>query len=174
MSITIAQKDAVRARGDVLVVAGAGTGKTTTLVERCLDCLLRETPQVNLDEILMVTFTEAAAAEMRERIRHRLVELSEGNPDQSHWQEQLALFETAQIGTLHSFCFQLIRQHFYELELDPQVAVLPEEEARLQAGEVLESLLQKHYNGQGASSAAVQQLIQTQARGWDEPIRRLV
>ena len=174
MSLTNAQKEAIRARGNVLVVAGAGTGKTTTLVERCLDCLLREVPPVSLDEILMVTFTEAAAAEMRQRIRNRLIEEAERNPAQSHWPEQLALFETAHIGTLHSFCLQLVRQHFYELELDPQVSVLPEEEARLQANEVLEQLLQKHYAGKSEAAAAVQELIQSHARGWDEPIRRLV
>jgi ATP-dependent helicase/nuclease subunit A len=174
MSLTGSQKDAIAARGNVLVVAGAGTGKTTTMVERCLDCLVRQSSPVALDEILMVTFTEAAATEMRQRIRARLIQESEQNPNQTHWLEQLALFETAYIGTLHSFCFQLIRQHFYELELDPQVTVLPEEEARLQADDVLDELLQRHYASRGDTAAAVQQLIQSQGRGWDEPIRRLV
>ena len=174
MSLTHAQKRAVSARGNVLVVAGAGTGKTTTLVERCLDCLLSESPPAALDEILMVTFTEAAAAEMRQRIRLRLLQESERHPDQPHWQEQLALFETAQIGTLHSFCLQLVRQHFYELELDPQLTVLPEAEARLQADEVLEQRLQRHYAGRDETAAAVRQLIQAQGRGWDQPLRRLV
>ena len=69
MSSTTAQSEAIAARGNVLVVAGAGTGKTSTLVARCLHCLLEENPPAGLDEILMVTFTEAAAAEMRKRIR---------------------------------------------------------------------------------------------------------
>src|SRR5438309_11408697 len=72
MSLTSAQQAAVVARGNVLVVAGAGTGKTSALVERCLTCLLSEQPRASLDEILMVTFTEAAAADMRRRIRRRL------------------------------------------------------------------------------------------------------
>ncbi|HWI55969.1 MAG TPA: UvrD-helicase domain-containing protein, partial [Bacillota bacterium] len=72
MSLTAAQQTAVTARGNVLVVAGAGTGKTSTLVERCLNCLLEEQPRASLEEILMVTFTDAAAAEMRQRIRARL------------------------------------------------------------------------------------------------------
>ena len=72
MNLTAAQKKAVAARGNVLVSAAAGTGKTRTLVERCLSCLCDETARASLDEVLVVTFTEAAAAEMRERIRTRL------------------------------------------------------------------------------------------------------
>ncbi len=174
MSLTAAQKRAVEARGNVLVVAGAGTGKTHTLVERCLGCLLEERPRASLDEILMVTFTEAAAAEMRQRIRGRLEEEFARDPADSHWQEQLALFETAHIGTLHSFCLKLVREHFYELGLDPQLSVLAEEEARLLADETLDTVLQRHYAGRGPMAAAVQDLIQSQGRGWDKPIRSLV
>ncbi len=174
MSLTKAQNEAVAARGNVLVVAGAGTGKTSTLVERCLGCLLDEKPPASLDEILMVTFTDAAAAEMRQRIRERLEEKLSGHSDRLRWSEQLALFDTAHIGTLHSFCLQLVRQHFYELELDPQLTVLPEEEAKLLADETLENILQAHYAGKTAAAEAVQQLIQAQGRGWDQPIRTLV
>ena len=174
MNLTAAQQQAVDARGNVLVMAGAGTGKTRTLVERCLQCLLRAAPRASLDEILVVTFTEAAAAEMRQRLRARLEEESATDPADLHWQEQMALFETAHIGTLHSFCFKLVRQHFYELELDPQVSVLPEEEARLLAEETLDALLRKNYEGNAPDAEAVQQLIQTQAKGSDMPIRGLV
>ena len=72
MGLTAAQQQAITARGNVLLMAGAGTGKTHTLVERCLHCLQEEIPPASLDEILMVTFTEAAAAEMRRRIREEL------------------------------------------------------------------------------------------------------
>ena len=137
MSLTPAQQQAVTARGNVLVVAGAGTGKTRTLVERCLGCLLEEKPPASLEEILVGTFTEAAAAEMRQRLRARLEQQAREQPGQARWQEQLALFETAHIGTLHSFCLQLVRQHFYELELDPQLTVLAAEEERLLASETL-------------------------------------
>src|SRR5580698_264361 len=113
MSFTEAQQQAISARGNVLVVAGAGTGKTRTLVERCLDCLLREEPPASLDQMLVVTFTDAAAAEIRQRIRARLEEQLAAQADKLHWAEQLALFDAAHIGTLHGFCLQLIRQHFY-------------------------------------------------------------
>ena len=174
MSFTSAQQEAIAARGNVLVVAGAGTGKTSTLVERCLSCLLDEKPKASLDQILMVTFTEAAAAEMRQRIRARLEEEVASHTDNWRWAEQLALFDTAHIGTLHSFCLQLVRQHFYELELDPQLTVLAEEEAKLLADETLENIFEAHYAGATANATAVQELIQTQARGWDLPIRALV
>jgi ATP-dependent helicase/nuclease subunit A len=174
MTLTGAQQQAITAKGNVLVVAGAGTGKTRTLVERCLNCLLHETPPVSVDEILMVTFTEAAAAEMRQRIRKRLEQESVRPGKAGHWQEQLALFETAHFGTLHGFCFQLVRQHFYQLELDPQLAVMPEQETRLLAEETLDDLLEKHYASDHPFSQAVQRLIQTQARGWDQPIRSLI
>src|SRR6185503_1012989 len=121
MDLTNAQKDAIAARGNVLVIAGAGTGKTRTLVERCLSCLLEEKPPVSFENILMVTFTVAAAAEMRQRIRVSLEKRLEEQPESGRIRELLALFETSQIGTIHSFCLKLIRQHFYELDLDPQL-----------------------------------------------------
>ena len=144
--LTPSQRQAVAARGNVLVMAGAGTGKTHTLVERCLDCLGNE--RASLDEILVVTFTEAAAAEMRQRLRRALEEKSRHNPDDPHLAEQLALFDAAHIGTLHGFCLKLVREHFYELGLDPQPAVLDEGEARLLANETLEEELQAHYAGE--------------------------
>ncbi|HEX4646049.1 MAG TPA: UvrD-helicase domain-containing protein, partial [Verrucomicrobiae bacterium] len=173
-SLTPAQREAVGARGNVLVVAGAGTGKTSTLVERCLHCLTEEKPPATLEEILMVTFTDATAVEMRQRIRRRLEEELARTPGDLYRAEQLALFDMAHIGTLHSFCLRLVRQHFYELELDPQFSVMAEEEARLQADDTLGKLLQDHYAAKHPNSEAVQRLIQTQGRGWDQPIRDLV
>lgn len=174
MSLTAAQQAAIEARGNVLVVAGAGTGKTRTLVERCLHCLLNERPRLSLDELLLVTFTEAAATEMRQRIRARLEEEAAAHPTDRHWNEQLALFEAANIGTLHSFCLQLVRRHFFQLGLDPQLAVLPDEEARLMAEDTLGQVLQKYYGGTGSRAEAVQELIEVHGRGRDTPLRALV
>src|ERR1700722_2786049 len=172
MSFTKSQQAAIDARGNVLVIAGAGTGKTHTLVERCLDCLLRE--RASLDQMLIVTFTDAAATEIRQRIRARLEQQLAAQPDDIHWSHQLALFDAAHIGTLHGFCFKLIRQHFYLLELDPQLAVMPEEEARMLADDILEEILQKHYAGKDEPSEAVRQLIQAHSSSSDLPIRALV
>jgi ATP-dependent helicase/nuclease subunit A len=220
MGLTSAQQDAVTTRGNVVVVAGAGAGKTSTLVARCLHCLLDEKTPVPLDGLLLVTFTDAAAADMRKKIRaeieRRIRALektgkeipAEGTDETPHpgplplegrgssgerlgfssasesdlrdtqkrvWlTEQLALFETAHIGTLHSFCLKLVREHFYELELDPQLTVMPEEEQHLQAQETLDKILEDHYAGKTRESRAVQELIQIQGRGSEGPIRDLV
>src|SRR6185503_2465377 len=107
---------------------------------------------------------------LRAGLERRLKEV----PADTRCREQLALFDTAHIGTLHSFCLQLVRRHFYELELDPQLSVLAEEEARLLASETLDEVLRRHYAGADETAEAVRQLIRTQARGWDKPIRSLV
>ena len=169
---TPSQRRAVAARGNVLVMAGAGTGKTRTLVERCLDCLDRE--RATLDQLLIVTFTEAAAAEMRRRLRERIEEKIGDQPEEPHWAAQLALFDAAHIGTLHGFCLKLVREHFYELGLDPQPAVLDEGEARLLANETLEEEMQIHYAGENEPAEAVQKLIQIYGGGRDEKVRSLV
>jgi ATP-dependent helicase/nuclease subunit A len=172
--LTPSQRQAVAARGNVLVMAGAGTGKTHTLVERCLDCLV--TDRASLDEILIVTFTEAAATEMRQRLRRALENLINTQPatPDSFCAEQLALFDAAHIGTLHGFCLKLIREHFYELGLDPQLAMLDAGEARLRANETLDEQLQEHYAGQDELSEAVQELIHIYGGGRDEKIRTLI
>src|SRR5690349_13789183 len=132
MRPTTTQQNAITARGNVLVMAGAGTGKTSTLVERCLSCLCDPALPASLDEILVVTFTAAAAAEVRKRIREELEERA-ARSGETHWGEQLALFDVAPIGTLHSFCLTLIQQHFHELGLDPQLTVMDEGQSRLMA-----------------------------------------
>ena len=202
-SLTPTQRRAVEARGNVLVMAGAGTGKTKTLVERCLDCL--EHDGAAMDELLIVTFTEAAAAEMRDRLRHAIEDkvaqvstpcgrpsfgspisksaarcqperpagletcdtadlevcgTGEGaqaqtldprpstlnpQPSTSFWSEQLARFDLAHIGTLHSFCLKLVREHFYELGLDPRLTLLDEGQARQLANETMDEQFAAHY-----------------------------
>ena len=171
---TANQKKAISSTGNLLIVAGAGAGKTRTLVQRCVSFLLDETTPGSLDEILMVTFTEAASAEMRQRIRHALEEKLLRAPENSHLAEQLALLDSARICTLHSFCYRLIRDSFYDLGLDPQINVLPDEQGQLLAREVLDGLMKEIYDGEIEMAAPVQRLISEQGRGWDKPIRDLV
>ena len=171
-SLTESQLKAVLERGNVLVMAGAGTGKTETLVARCLDCLDRE--RASLDELLVVTFTEAAATKMRSRLRRALEEKSTAAPHDSHFAEQLALFDTAHIGTLHGFCFKLVREHFHELGLDPQLAILEEGQTRLLADETLAEQFNSHYEDEDEFSLAVQDLIKIYGNGRDEKIRAFV
>ena len=167
------QQAAIAARGNVLVVAGAGAGKTRTLVDRCLAWLLDAQNPGSMDQILMVTFTEAAAAEMRQRLRTRLEAVQAADPS-PHIAEQLALLETAWICTLHSFCFRLVREHFYTLGLDPQLIVLPEERAQLLARQALDSVLQQNYSRQTAQARAIQETIQSLGGDSDAAARALV
>src|SRR5258706_126163 len=171
-SFTGQQLEAIRAEGNVLLIAGAGTGKTRTLVERCVQWVLQR--KASLDEILMVTFTEAAAAELRKRIRERLERARDERPEDPIISEQLALCESAAIFTLHSFCFRLIRQHFYELQLDPQVSVLTEQQARVLQEETLDLVLEEVYQGTHPSAASITQLVRILGQGRDSKVRDLV
>jgi ATP-dependent helicase/nuclease subunit A len=166
------QEAAIRGRGNLLVMAGAGTGKTRTLVGRCLRLVAAE--RVSLENILMVTFTEAAAAELRGRLRENLRALQAAQPDDEHLAQQLALLDTARVSTLHSFCLQLAREHFHELGLDPQFVVLDEQQTRPLQREALDALLEQHYAGADESSRAVRELIRAPGRGADQVVRQLV
>ncbi len=170
-ALTAQQQEAVAARGNVLVVAGAGAGKTRTLVERCLAWLLDEQNQGSVDEILMVTFTQAAAAEMRKRLRDGL---EKAQTTSARLAEQLALLETAHICTLHSFCFELVSQHFYELGLDPQLKVMSNEESRVLARRTMDGVLDAVYDSEQPADIAIQRLIQATGGDWDQPIRDLI
>jgi len=168
------QQAAIDAAGNVLVVAGAGTGKTSTLVERVLARLLDPQNTLSLDRLLMVTFTEAAAAEMRHRLRAALEVRTAQDPIQHRWVEQLALVDTARICTLHSFCLQLVRDHFHDLGLDPDLTVLAQDQAYLLTRDTLETLLREHLAGRTAADVAVQQWVLAIGRGWDRPLQQLV
>jgi ATP-dependent exoDNAse (exonuclease V) beta subunit len=170
-ALTAQQQEAVAARGNVLVVAGAGAGKTRTLVDRCLAWLLDERNQGSVDEILMVTFTQAAAAEMRKRLRDGL---EQAQTSSARLAEQLALLETAHICTLHSFCFELVSEHFYELGLDPQLTVLSNEESHVLARRTLDGVLEAVYDSEQPADLAIQRLIQATGGDWDQPVRDLI
>ncbi len=137
---TAEQREAIVTRGvDVLVTAAAGSGKTSVLVERVIQRLLDPERGAPIDRLLVVTFTEAAAAEMRQRIATRLTKILETNGDDPALREQLALLPRASISTIHAFCWRLVREHFHRLGLDPRASVLDEHEAGLMLAEALEA-----------------------------------
>ncbi|HWD91426.1 MAG TPA: UvrD-helicase domain-containing protein [Verrucomicrobiae bacterium] len=176
-SMTLSQQAALTARGNVLVVAGAGTGKTHTLVERCCSLLLDE--GCSLEEILMVTFTDAAAAEMRKRIRARLAEKLSQSTDfriVQRLEEQIALLDAAYISTLHSFCLRLVREHFHDeqLRLDPEFIVLTEEQAHVLRNNVLDALLEAHYGGASGDARAFRSFLLEQVSGNEVKVRELI
>lgn len=176
-TFTPSQQAALTARGNVLVVAGAGTGKTHTLVERCCSLLIDE--GCLLDEILMVTFTDAAAAEMRKRIRNRLADKAAASKDSRlvrRLEEQMALLDTAYISTLHSFCLRMVREHFHDerLRLDPEFIILTEEQIHQLRNEALDELLEAHYGGRSEDARAFQKLVAEQVGGLESKVRDLI
>ena len=168
------QQQAIDAVGNVLVVAGAGTGKTHTLVQCSLARVLAQAAPVSLDHVLLVTFTEAAAAELRSRIRARLQAAAAHQAENRLLAEQLALVDSARISTLHGFCLQVVREHFHALTLDPHLTVLDEAQAGVLAAEVLDRVLERHYAGRAPGDEAVRQLILTHGGGGDTAVRELV
>lgn len=172
--MTASQARAVSAKGNLVVMAGAGAGKTRTLIERCLAALGRPHDPVSLDQVLMVTFTEAAAAEMRRRLGVRLAELAAAEPDKTWWPEQLAMLETVPIGTLHSFCLRLIREHFHQLELDPEVTVLDDPRTRLLREETVAGLLRDYHAGSAPQDEPVRRFLVLHSLAGDGPVRRMV
>ncbi len=144
MQWTTEQEQAIRARGNnLLVAAAAGSGKTAVLIERIMQLLLEE--DLSLDQILVVTFTKAAANQMRERLREALEKNIRLYPRKTCLQVQMALLPQASICTLHSFCLDLVRRYFYLLDLDPNFRIGDTNEIILLRQEVLEELLEKCY-----------------------------
>ncbi len=140
------QQDAIDSRGgNLLVAAAAGSGKTAVLVERIIRRLTDPSDPVDADRLLVVTFTNAAAAEMRERIGRALAAEINKHPASVRLQRQMALFGRASISTIHSFCLDLLRRHFYRLDLDPAFRVADETECALLQAETMEDLFEGRY-----------------------------
>lgn len=130
---------------DILVAAAAGSGKTAVLVERIIKKISDPNNPVNVDELLVATFTKAAASEMRERIREALEKEVFQDPDNAHVRRQLALINRASITTLHSFCKDVIKRHYQTIDLDPGFRVANETESALIRQDVLDSLMEEKY-----------------------------
>lgn len=130
---------------NILVSAAAGSGKTAVLVERIITMLTKDEPPVDVDRLLIVTFTEAAAAEMKERIRLAIEKKLMEYPDNEHLKQQATLIHNAQITTIHSFCLSVIRDHFHAIDIDPGFRIGEEGELKLLRHDVLEEVLEEKY-----------------------------
>ena len=130
---------------NILVSAAAGSGKTAVLVERIITMLTDDKEPVDVDRLLIVTFTEAAAAEMKERIRGAIEKKLEEEPDNEHLKQQATLIHNARITTIHSFCLSVIRDHFPMIGLDPVFRIGEEGELKLLRHDVLDELLEEEY-----------------------------
>ncbi len=130
---------------NILVSAAAGSGKTAVLVERIIQMLTDRENPVDVDRLLIVTFTEAAAAEMKERIRDAIEKKLEKEPGNVNLQRQATLIHSAPITTIHSFCLSVIRDHFHVIDIDPGFRIAEEGELKLLKQDVIEELLEACY-----------------------------
>lgn len=128
---------------NILVSAAAGSGKTAVLVERIIQMITDERQPVDIDRLLIVTFTSAAAAQMRERISRAVAQKLEENPESEHLQRQASLIHNAQITTIDSFCLFVIRNNFNEIGLDPAFRVADESEIKMLEADVMGRLLEE-------------------------------
>lgn len=143
------QKKAIELRNrNILVSASAGAGKTAVLTERIISILLDGEKPVDIDKIVVVTFTRAAAAEMRTRVGKKLSERLKGESGDraSHIRKQIALLPHAQITTIDSFCLYILRNYFYRIALDPAFKIADENDNRIMMGEVCDSVLEDRYS----------------------------
>ncbi|CUO64615.1 MULTISPECIES: helicase-exonuclease AddAB subunit AddA [Clostridium] len=132
-------------RCNLLIAAAAGSGKTAVLVERIIRIITNEENPVDIDRLLVVTFTSAAASEMRERIASAITKALEKSPNSKNLQKQLTLLSRANITTMHSFCLDVIKNNFHIIDLDPAFRILDETEGMLLRSEVLEELFEDKY-----------------------------
>ena len=146
MTWTSEQKQVIDLRDrSLLVSAAAGSGKTAVLVQRIIERICDESHPVDIDRLLVVTFTNAAAGEMRERVQAAIAKRVEENPDNAHLRRQEVLAGHAHITTIDSFCLSVLREHFQEIELDPGFRIADEGELKLLQADVLEALLEEEY-----------------------------
>ena len=147
MELTREQQEAVEARGEnLLIAAAAGAGKTRTLTERVVTLL--EENSCEVDELLIMTFTNAAAQEMRSRIQAALMKRLETELDldkQAHLEKQIILLSGAHISTFHSFCQTVLRRNFSRIDLDPKFRKGDDKELEILKQEVIEELFEENY-----------------------------
>ncbi|WP_181349186.1 helicase-exonuclease AddAB subunit AddA [Thalassobacillus sp. CUG 92003] len=149
-SWTKEQERAIYTSGsDVLVAAAAGSGKTAVLVERIIQKLLHESAPVDIDSLLVVTFTNAAAQEMRNRVSEAISKALEDYPSSHHLKKQLALIQSASISTLHAFCMDIVRKYSYRLDIDPSFRIVDDIEGDLIQQEIMDELFEDWYGKEG-------------------------
>lgn len=166
------QWDAIVTSGsNILVAAAAGSGKTAVLVERIIRKI---SANADVDRLLVATFTKAAAAEMKDRIRNALELELEKQPDSEHLRRQLALMNRASITTLHSFCMDVIRRYYPLIGLDPGFRIANETESELMRLDVLDQLFEQKYEGAGDNGAFLRLADRYGGERGDEPLYRLV
>lgn len=140
------QYQAITADGrSILVAAAAGSGKTAVLTERIVKKITDKDHPVDIDRMVVVTFTKAAAAQMKQRIRTKLEDLAQASPDNERIQAQMTLLNNAHITTIDSFCLDIVRNYFADIDLDPGFRTADDGEIALLENDVMEELLEDCY-----------------------------
>lgn len=171
MEWTKEQQDAIYKKGsNILVAAAAGSGKTAVLVERIIEKILKD--KIDIDKLLVVTFTNAAASEMRERVLDAIYKKLDEEPENENLQRQLILLGKANICTIHSFCLDVIRNNFYEIDLPSNFRIATEEEVSLLKQEVLEELFESLYEEENENFSKLVDTY-TSYRG-DEKLKEII
>lgn len=148
------QWEAISRQGQhLLVAAAAGSGKTAVLVERIIRRISDEAVPIDVDRLLVATFTKAAAEEMKERIREALQRKLEAEPQSDHLRRQLALMGRASVTTLHSFCMEIVQRYYTTIGLDPGFRIANETENELLMQETVELMLEAYYEKSSEDSA---------------------
>ncbi len=173
IKLTEMQEKAVFARDcDLLVSAAAGSGKTAVLSERIIQLLMDRENPASINEFLIVTFTNAAASEMKERIGKKIMEaasdMSLDKEVRTHLKKQLSLLSRASITTIHSFCLDIIKNNFHLLDIDPAFRVADPSEAEILKMQTAELLLEESYAGKNAQ--VFSQLCKWLGKGKDEEL----
>lgn len=163
ISWTEEQKAVIESRNrNLLVSAAAGSGKTAVLVERIIRMITEGEAPLKIDQLLVMTFTKAAADEMRERVLKAVDEKLMENPDSDHLQMQAAMIPYAQITTIDSFCLGLIKDHYNKLDIDPAFRVGDEGELILLRADVMKEMLEEHYE---KADPLFEKFVETYATG---------
>lgn len=144
MNFTKEQEDAIYKKNtNILVAAAAGSGKTAVLVERIIQKIILD--GIDIDKLLVVTFTNAAASEMRERVLEAIYKKLDEDPNNINLQRQINLLGKCNICTIHSFCLDVIKNNFFEIDISPNFRIASEEEIVLLKQETLEELFESKY-----------------------------
>ncbi len=166
------QQHAIESRGEnLLLSAAAGSGKTAVLVERIIQMITKD--ELDIDRLLIVTFTKAAAGEMRERIGNAVVKaLEEKTGNSDHLRRQMTLLNRAKITTLHAFCIDVIQKNFHLIDLDPAFRIGDQTENNLLSREALENVFEEHYENQ---NPIFHQLVESFGGSKeDDPLKEMV
>ena len=146
MEWTKEQRQAIYSGGEnILLAAAAGSGKTAVLVQRIIELISRKTDPCDINQLLVLTFTDAAAREMREKISEAIDESLRQNPDDAHLQKQKLLIHSASISTIHSFCLNLIKNNIHMTDLPVSFSLISETENKMLLDEALDKILNRFY-----------------------------